>query len=381
MDVLIFGDTETSATLRHELPLAIADPFLYVEANGRRAALTHVIDEQRIAAVAPEVELLLEDSFGRDELVAQGRSWREIERELCLRAVTALGVREAHVPSEFPIALADHLRAAGILLTPDEPLFEERRRRKTPAELAGIRRAADAALAALAEAASLLRAASIVGENLVYDGAPLTSELVRERMREVCARAGALASPEVMVRPVRPRLGSVHDPGSGQLPAHTPIEIDLWPRDDASSCWADMTRTFVCGAVSDAIAELHALVLEAHRRACGATQAGVTGAALYAVACDVFERAGHPTPRTKRPDEALREGFFFALGHGVGLAVHESPIIGRTGTDTLIAGDVIALEPGTYVEGLGGARVEDLLVVTEDGYENLTRAFPYGLAP
>ena len=381
MDVLIYGDTLTSPAMRHELPLAITDPFLYIEADGRRAVLTNVIEEERLAAAFPELELLLPDALGRDELVAAGEPWQEVERELCLRAATAVGARDARVPPDFPLALADRMRAAGITLTPDDSVFEMRRRCKSPAELAGIRRAVDAALAGIAEAARLLREASLVAGLLEWDGEPLTAELVRTRIREVSARAGAAASPDTMVRPVLAELGSAHDPGSGQLPADTPIEVDLWPCDEHSACWADMTRTFVRGQLSDPIAELYALVLEAHRRSCSAVRPGITGVELYGVACDVFEAAGQPTVRTKRPGEVLREGFYFALGHGVGLEVHEPPVISRGGAEELVEGDVIALEPGTYVRGLGGARVEDLLLVTADGCENLTSAAPYTLVP
>ena len=107
---------------------------------------------------------------------------------------------------------------------------------------------------------------------------------------------------------------------------------------------------------------------------------GVTGRELFGAACDVFEAAGEPTQRTKPDGEALRDGFFHSLGHGVGLEVHEEPSLGRTGTDELVAGDVIAIEPGCYRNGYGGVRVEDLALVTEDGYERLTD-FPYALEP
>jgi Xaa-Pro aminopeptidase len=142
-----------------------------------------------------------------------------------------------------------------------------------------------------------------------------------------------------------------------------------------------MTRTFVRGEISEAIGDLHALVLTAHERSCAAVRPGVKGVELYGIACDVFEAAGHPTGRTKQPGETLREGFYHGLGHGVGLAVHEPPLLGRTGTAPLIAGDVIAIEPGTVVRSVGGVRVEDLLVVTDSGSERLTGGFPYGLAP
>ena len=184
-----------------------------------------------------------------------------------------------------------------------------------------------------------------------------------------------------MVKPMGPNPAGGHDPGAGPLPPHMPIEIDLWPRDENSGCWSDMTRTFVRGDISDPIAEIHTLVLDAHERVCGAAKPDAGCADLYAIACGVFEAAGHRTGRTKAPGEILREGFFFGLGHGVGLEVHEAPALGRTARGSLIAGDVIAVEPGTSVREIGGTRVEDLLLVTDDGNERLTGSFPYGLVP
>lgn len=381
MNLLIYGDTETSPALRHEVPLAIVDPFLYLETDGRRVVVTSALEDARIARAAPQLERLLVDALGWDELLAEGRSSDEVELELCARAAAALGIRAATVPLEFPLGVADRLREAGVVLTADGALFAERRRAKTPSEMAGVRRAAEVALRAMGEAATMLRDAVIDGQRLLLGGEPLTSETVRATMRELCARAGAPAPADIMVKPMGPDADIGHDPGTGVLPADTPIEIDLWPRDEESGCWADMTRTFVRGEISDAIAELHMLALNAHERACEAVRPGVTGAELHGLACEVFEAAGHPTQRTKAPGETLREGFYFGLGHGVGLEVHEAPDLGRGGTEPLIAGDVIALEPGTVLAGVGGARVEDLLLVTSDGSERLTGDFPYGLVP
>ena len=381
MNVLVYGDSETSPTLRHEVPVAIGDPFLYMERDGRRAVLTNSLEIDRIAADAPELERLLEDEFGRDELIEAGCSRSEIDRELCVRAVAALSITDAAVPPEFPVALADRLRAAGVTLRPDGDLFNERRRRKSDAEMAGIRRAADAAIAAIDAAAAMLRESRIDGDRLLWSGEPLTAEAVRGRIREVCARAGAPAPADIMVKPMGADAQTGHSPGSGPLAAHVPIEIDLWPRDERSGCWADMTRTFVRGEISDAIAEIHALVLDAHERVCASVSAGVQCADLYAVTCEVFEAAGHPTARTKASGETLRHGFYFGLGHGVGLEVHEAPHLGRSAKGPLVAGDVIAVEPGTTVPGVGGTRVEDLLVVGEGGAERLTGSFPYDLVP
>jgi Xaa-Pro aminopeptidase len=380
-EYLIYGDTLRSPAMRHEVPLGIGDPFLYLETNGRRVVVTNPLEDDRIAEAAPDLERLLADDLGLDELIAKGLQREVVYRELFARAVDRVGIRAAIVPPEFPIALADRLRETGVELTPDDEEFETRRRRKTAAEMAGIRRATAAGLAGLAECARALREASIDGDQLRIDGELLTSEIVRARVREVCARAGAPAPDDIIVAPMRPGDAVGHESGSGPLPAHAPICIDLWPQDEASGCWSDMTRTFVRGDVSDALGQLHTLVLEAHERACAAVRPGVPGVEIYGVACDVFEAAGHPTQRTKAPGETLRHGFYFGLGHGVGLDVHEAPALGRTGREPLIAGDVIAVEPGTVDPEHGGMRVEDLLVVTEDGYENLTASFPYDLTP
>ncbi len=381
MNILIYGSGETSPSLRHEIPLAIIDPFLYLEREGHRAVLTNSLEDARIAQAAAGVECLLEDALGLSELIAEGRSRAEIDRELCVRAVAALGIDEARVPLDFPLALADRLREAGVALTPDEATFRERRREKTADEMAGIRRAADVACRAMAEAAAMLRESTIDGDRLMLAGEPLTAERVRQRIREVCARAGAPTPADIMVVAAGPNAPIGHEPGTGPLPAHIPIEVDLWPRDERSGCWADMTRTFVRGEISDSIAQLHALVLDAHRRACNAVRPGVSGAELHGLACDVFEAAGHRTQRTRAPGETLREGFYFGLGHGVGLEVHEPPDLGLGDANVLIAGDVVAVEPGTVITDVGGMRVEDLLIVTSQGSESLTGAVPDGLTP
>jgi Xaa-Pro aminopeptidase len=367
MAVPIYGDTERSPALRHEVPLAIIDPFLYLESNGTRAVLTNVIELPRISELEG-LDVIVDSELGWDELLAEGRERWDAEFEVAVRAVERLGITEAAVPPEFPIELADRLRERGVGLRADPAEFIRRRRAKTEAELAGIRRAQRAADAAMARAAELLRA-----------GGDLTAESVRTEMQAVCRGLGCTLPSDVIVGPGA--QGAVgHEAGSGPLPPDTPIVIDIWPRDDESGCWADMTRTFVMGSVPGDIAEWHALTLAALERARGAVRAGVTGKSIWELTCDVYEAAGHPTQRSKEEGAVLRDGFFHGLGHGVGLDIHEEPGLGRGGNSNLIAGDVVTLEPGTYRQGYGGVRLEDLVVVTDDGCETLTD-FPYDLTP
>jgi Xaa-Pro aminopeptidase len=252
-----------------------------------------------------------------------------------------------------------------------------RRRSKSSAELTGIRRAQKAAEAGMAAAAALLRQAVPEGGRLVLDGAPLTAEQVRAALRDACAAHGAPAPPDVIVAAVWQGFG--HQAGTGPLPADLPIQIDLWPRDEATGCWADMTRTFVVGEVSDAVRAQEALVADAFAKVKAAARPGITGRELHAITCDVFEAAGHRTQRTG-PGEDPNEGFQFSLGHGVGLEIHEDPGLGQSGRTPLVAGDVIAIEPGLWDPEIGGVRFEDLLLITEDGNETLTD-YPYDLTP
>jgi Xaa-Pro aminopeptidase len=368
--LLIHGSTEGSAALRHEIPVGIVDPFLWARVDGRAAAVLNVLERDRVLAAVPDIEPLSPEELGFDELIATGRPRYEIEIEIAARAAAKLGLRSAVVPGDFPLAVADRLRADGVQLRPDEGIFDQRRRVKTEAELAGIRRAQRAADAAMGAAAALLREAG---------DATLTAEEVRAAVRAEAAAHGAPMPASVIVAPGAQGAAG-HESGSGPLPAGMPIIIDIWPQDEASATFADMTRTFVIGDVPDEVAEQHRLTLEALRRTTEATRAGVPGVEVYGVACDVYEAAGHPTQRTKSPGEVLRDGFYHGLGHGVGLEVHEAPALGRTGHDPLVAGDVVTLEPGTYRAGFGGVRLEDLVLVTEDGCEVLTD-FPYDLAP
>ena len=135
-----------------------------------------------------------------------------------------------------------------------------------------------------------------------------------------------------------------------------------------------MTRTVCVGDAGDEVRGWHRLTRDALEVARARVRAGVACQDVFDAVCDVFEEAGHPTQRTKRPGEVLADGFFHGLGHGVGLEVHEPPYLSRLPYGELVAGDVITLEPGVYRRGVGGVRLEDLVLVTEDGCETLTDA-------
>jgi Xaa-Pro aminopeptidase len=176
-----------------------------------------------------------------------------------------------------------------------------------------------------------------------------------------------------------PQTAVGHNMGSGQIAPDEPIVFDLFPRDKATGCYSDMTRTYVVGEPSDELKEWYDLVKRALETSTAEVKPGVNGRALFELVCDQFQTAGYKTQLNKEPGEVLEDGFFHSLGHGVGLEVHELPSMGRVGQD-LVPGDVITIEPGLYRSGYGGLRLEDLVLVTEDGHEVITE-YPYDLQP
>jgi len=376
-DVLMFADTERGPELRRELPVGVTDPFLYAEVGGTRHAVVWQLEIARLAAAAPDVVFHQQENFGSHELYGQGLSHDEVLERVAVGFCRELGIRRAVVPAAFPVRMADVLREAGVEIEPRQSLFNDRRRVKTPAQIEGIRRAQLAAEAGMAAVAGLIARAEPREDGALADGAPLTSERLRQVLLATFLEHGAIASRVISSH--GPQAARGHDSGSGVILPGEPVVVDIWPQDLQTACYTDMTRTFVVGEPPAELAEYQKVVKEAYDAAIAEVRPGADTREVYGAAAGVIERAGYPTNRTKQPGQPLDHGFFHPLGHGVGLRVHEDPVLG-TRPGTLVAGDVIAVEPGIYRQGFGGCRLEDIVVVTDTGAEVLTR-FPYDLVP
>jgi Xaa-Pro aminopeptidase len=205
-DLLIHGAPDSSPDLFHVIPYGIIDPFLYADTDGRRAATVSVLDAHKVSALG--IEVLDSASLGADQLVASGLSRYEVDLEISLRACRELGLERAIVPPEFPLGVADHLRAGGMTLDVDPDAFVLRRRAKTDAQLAGIRRAQKAADAAMAVAA-----------DMIHELRPgLTSEEIRAAMTIACDERGCDLPGDVIVAH-GPQSADGHESGFGALEA------------------------------------------------------------------------------------------------------------------------------------------------------------------
>jgi Xaa-Pro aminopeptidase len=375
-DLLIWADTLRSPEMRHEVPVVVPDAFLYLERGGERHVVITPFEVERVQGHDGLQPHAVEE-FGWDDLVKRGIPMEEVQLGTAVRAVKEFGIEKAVVPTTFPIELADRLRAEGIEITPDRETFVQRRRVKTGAELEGINRAQRGAEAGMDAACELFRRAEEKDGSLVLDDEPLTCERVKIAIQQAFTGLNLLCDEFIVSHGEQTAIG--HEMGSGEIKPNEPIVLDLWPRDRESSCYADMTRTFVIGEPSEELVTYQGLVYEALQQSLAAVKPGVPGREVYVVASEVFHEAGYPTGLHKRDGEVLEDGFFHGLGHGVGLEVHEQPWLSRYPGE-LVAGDVITLEPGLYRSGYGGCRLEDLVLVTQDGAEVLTD-YPYDLEP
>lgn len=287
------------------------------------------------------------------------------------------GVDSVSVPRNFPTGTADGLRDHGIEIDLEsEGVVEEIRAIKTEPELEAIRESQRANEAAMARAEALIASADVAGDGtlLTTDGDPLTSERVTEEIEVTLLRHGCGLDDTIVACGVDG--ADPHDRGSGPLEADELIVIDIFPRSKETGYHADMTRTFARGDPGVEARRRYEVTRDAYETALEAVEAGVTGADVHDAACDVIEAAGYDTLRS---DPDTETGFIHSTGHGVGLDVHEQPSVSPSGGE-LEDGHVISIEPGLYDPGVGGVRIEDLVVVTEDGYENLTD-YRVGLEP
>ncbi len=280
------------------------------------------------------------------------------------------GVSRVRVAPTLRAVYLEDLRAAGLDVEVERALFVAERRRKSTEEANAIRQAQQAAEAAVVAVVRELTLAQIKDGILWSDGTPLTSEHLYARAQNVLGEKG-FTCPDMIVAG-SPENALPHYRGEGPIKANSPVIIDIFPTGRSTHYNGDLTRTVVVGEISQEIRTMHAAVLQAIDAGIESIASGVAGQDPHHAVCHVLVDRGFGTTTRgyEGPDGVARMNH--STGHGVGLDVHEAPSLRDTVRDPLQEGDVVTVEPGLYLLGLGGVRVEDTGMVTNQGFENFT---------
>ncbi|MBB6644988.1 M24 family metallopeptidase [Halobellus ruber] len=345
-----------------------SDPFTYLRYENRSILLVAPVEKAKAEnqSTADEVRSTAEFVSGdvRDDI--------EAEASIIADFVGEYEIERIGVPRDFDLYLAERLEDEGFSVRTVDDVVMEARKRKSESELAHLRDAQRATERSMERAQEIIRESSVVDGELFYGDERLTSERLRNHIREFlmdrqCALDEAIVA-------CGTRSADPHDRGSGILRPDEPILLDIFPQHE-SGYWGDMSRTFVKGTPPEEFQEMYETTREAMDAALNVLSegAGVTGQSVHDTVCDVFESAGYPTIR----DGDVDRGLLHSTGHAIGLDLHEPPRLVQ-GAGELEEGYVLTVEPGLYDDDYGGVRIEDMIVVTEDGYENFNQfAYDY----
>ena len=383
---LIIGDSESFADLYYATRFRVGVPVVYLEIGKKKILLVGDLEYGRARTEADVDEFVSTASYER--------LLEDAKRPVSLPAVLDLYLKDhgaagpgnavpplpprggaTHpplmVPAAFSFGYAESLRELGyeVKVKPD-PFFPARTV-KTPTEISAIEEVQSYAEEAMELAVNLLKTSEIRDDTLWLNGSPLTAEQVRHEMQKLLLEKNCAAASIIIAG--GNQGADPHSRGTGPLPAHQTIILDVFPRSFDHHYWGDMTRTVVRGVASPAVKKLYQDVLESQELAFSMIKDGVEGRTVHAAVVDSLKNAGNSNGETS----GKKTGFIHSTGHGVGLEIHELPRIGKLSC-TLEAGQVVTVEPGLYYPGVGSVRLEDIVVVTTDGIRDLNR-FPKDL--
>jgi Xaa-Pro aminopeptidase len=324
----------------------LAEPFLVTDPVNVRYLTGFQSTNAALVLDDEHVRLFSDFRYAEAGRKVPGVEFVESKRNLLAFLAEQLSGRLAFEANAVTYAGYETLASGGLELVPTRGLVEGLRAVKEPEELDAMRKVAaigDAAFARLAQE-------RFVGR---------TERELAWRMEELLHEEGAhgVSFPAVVASGLEG--ATPHGkPGDRKIEAGTTVVVDSGAVVDGYC--SDCTRTFATGPLPEELERAYAVCLEAQLAGLAAVRAGVGGADADAAARNIIGDAGYG------------EAFGHGLGHGVGLLVHEQPTLRPESTDVLEAGNVVSVEPGIYLAGIGGVRIEDLVIVTDGGAEVLT---------
>jgi len=362
---LIVAPSETDADMLYATRIFIGDPFIFLQQKGKRTLVLSDLEIDRAKKNAKADEFVM---FNQLEREVQGKAKKAPAYEKVLaHFLTKRGVKRALVPANFPLGFANEIKRNGIALETSNGLFWPARERKTAEEIRLLERALRMTETGMKRGMEILKASKPgAGKKLKWSGKTLTSETLRAEIDSAILRAGGVPTNTIVAG--GDQACDPHERGFGPLRADSLIILDIFPRDGKTGYWGDMTRTVVRGRASEQQRKLWEAVKAGQTLGLKRIKAGVDGMSIHQAITELFERRGFPT----EVRNGRRVGFFHGTGHGLGLEIHEYPRLQKV---VLKAGQCLTVEPGLYYPGIGGARIEDVVIVEKDGCRILSK-FP-----
>ncbi len=359
---MFVGTADSCADIQYLCGFRTPDPVVLL-VHGRKKVL--VVCSMEVVRAAREAargtEVTTPEALG----ISKARIRRVSEWAGAVAA--QMGVRTIEVSGLCPVGIVRAVEKKGIRVKVAATPLVPQRQVKTEAEIAKIRQSQHAAVAAMRAARELIGKSRPDSRGILRIGRSiLTSERVRSLILRVlldhnCTGKGTIVG-------CGRNTADPHWEGSGPLRAGEPIVMDIFPQNMQHGYWGDLTRTVVRGAVPQELMGQYRAVCAAQRAALKAVRPGVTAATVHNAAVRELEHRGYTTSHGKKGPS----GFIHSTGHGVGLEIHEAPLVAATPA-RLRKGNVITIEPGLYYPDTGGIRMEDTVAVTDTGWRHLAR--------
>jgi Xaa-Pro aminopeptidase len=361
---LIYSTSEGDSNMLYATGFFVPDPFIFFKHRRKTIVVMSDLEIDRAKKQATVDRVLSLSEY-------QQKARRPGENPPTTADVLELLLRERSVrlvviPANFPAQLARDLTSRGFDLKIKDPFFPQRERKRSD-EVRHIRQSLRVAELGLDAGIKALRQAKIGPDRYLYlNGSRLTSEKLKSIVNTTIMTQGWVPSHTIIAS--GNQCCDPHNEGSGPIKADVSIIFDIFPRSQKTGYFGDLSRTVVRGAASERLKEAYAAVSAGQELAFRSIREGASGHKIHQEILALFEQRGFRTGKIG----GRMQGFFHGTGHGLGLDIHEPPRISQAKA-RLRAGHVVTIEPGLYYPGMGGVRLEDVVLVTERGNRNLTR--------
>ena len=372
---LLAGVPSINKAVYHRVRFGPHDPVAWIALpTGRRAMIVRDVELPRAGASGRADEVHAYEDFPIAGGLSGDRGVRAAQA--VAECLVRNGVKKVVADRSLALIFADELRRRGIDIVCDRDLGIVERRQKDAEEVAALRAVQAITEDGIRDACEHIARADAADDATLVDrrtGEPLTSESVKRRIDAFLMARGCVADGHIVAG--GPPAADCHFAGAGPLFTGQPVIVDVFPRHLQSGYHGDATRTVVHGMPNEKVVRMHAAVVAAVHASLAVTKAGATGESVHLAAVAVLESRGYKTgfDSTGAPVGFMPHG----TGHGIGLDLKEPPLL-DLGGPPLLVGDAVTIEPALYADDTGGVRVEDMVIVTGDGCENLN-TLPEGL--